>query len=81
MGLSFGKYHFYARFESVWSDLTMKILPKIIGLSFNKHLYLKTTSGIQPYGFHVTIHLIWIRLTFFFFFFYKKIFKIKISDQ
>lgn len=68
------------RAKSMWSDLTIKLLPKHLGIEFNKGVYIKTTSGVEPWYWYVTLNLIWFRITLFCEIHYKHIFKLKIKE-
>jgi hypothetical protein len=66
------------RVKSVWSDKTIRLLPKQLGLEFKKGTYIKTKSSIEPWYWYVSLNLIWIKFTLFCDVDYRHIFKLKV---
>lgn len=77
--LIFNKYAF--SFRSDWNSLILRTLPRDIGISFSKGTYIKTTTGIEPYYWWISLNLIWVKFTLFCDVHYKYILKLRIPSE
>jgi len=73
------KYEF--TFRTDWNSRILRTLPRKLGISFHKGYYIKTSSGIEPYYWFISLNLIWIEFTLFCDVHYKSIFKLEIPSE